>query len=62
MKGLGTDDKHLIRVIISRRHVDLYEIAQEYTTLYGRSLKEAVHSELSGDYRSLIERIIAEAE
>jgi len=61
-RGLGTEDKHLIRIIISRRHVDLYEIAQEYNTLYGKSLKEALHSELSGDYRTLIERIVVESE
>lgn len=61
-KGLGTQDKHFIRIIISRRTVDLYEIAGEYNKLYGKSLKEAIHSELSGDYRTLMERIVAEAE
>jgi len=61
MKGVGTADKHLVRVIISRKHVDLYEIAEEYSKLYGKSLKEALHSELSGDYRALIERIVAES-
>jgi len=61
-KGLGTEDKHVIRVIISRRHVDLYEIADEYNKLYSKSLKEALHSELSGDYRTLMERIVKEAE
>jgi len=62
MKGLGTDDKTLVRIIISRKHVDLYEIAQEYNTLYAKSLKEAIHSEISGDYRTLIERIVAASE
>lgn len=62
MKGLGTGDKHLIRIIVSRRHVDLYEIAEAYTTLYGKSLKEAIHAELSGDYRNLMERIVIESE
>jgi len=62
MVGIGTSDKHLIRVIISRRHVDLYEIAEEYNTLYGKSLKEALHAELSGDYRNLMERLVAASE
>jgi len=60
--GLGTHDKHLIRVIVSRAHVDLYEIADAYNTLYGKSLKEALHSELSGDYRTLIEKLLEAAE
>jgi len=61
-KGLGTNDKELVRIVVSRRSVDLYEIGGEYTTLYGKSLKEAMHSELSGDYRSLMERLVAESE
>jgi len=62
MKGIGTSDKHLIRIIISRRHVDLYEIAEEYTKIFGKSLKEALHAELSGDYRLFMERIVVESE
>jgi len=60
--GLGTHDKDLVRVIISRAHVDLYEIADSYNILFGKSLKEALHSELSGDYRSFMERIVAASE
>jgi len=60
--GLGTHDKTLVRIIISRVHTDLYEIASEYTTLFGKSLKEALHSELSGDYRTLLERLLAASE
>jgi len=60
--GLGTKDKALVRIVISRAHVDLYEIAESYTTIFGKSLKEALHSELSGDYRTLMERILAESE
>jgi annexin A7/11 len=57
--GLGTHDKELVRIIISRNNVDLYEIAGEYNTIYGKSLKEALHSEISGDYRTLIERLLS---
>jgi len=60
--GLGTHDKALVRIVISRAHVDLYEIADSYNTLFGKSLKEALHSELSGDYRTLMERLLQEAE
>jgi len=60
-KGLGTDDKTTVRIIVSRRHVDLYEIAHEYTKMYGKSLKESIQSELSGNYRVLIQRIVGQA-
>jgi annexin A7/11 len=60
--GLGTNDKDLVRIIISRGHVDLFEIAGEFNTLYGKSLKEALHSELSGDYRTLMEKLLAQSE
>jgi annexin A7/11 len=60
--GLGTHDKDLVRIVISRAHVDLYEIAGSYNDIFGKSLKEALHSELSGDYRTLMERILAAAE
>lgn len=60
--GLGTKDKTLVRIIIARAHVDLYEIADSYNTLFGKSLKEALHSELSGDYRTLMQKIVAESE
>lgn len=60
--GLGTHDKDLVRIMISRGNNDLYEIANEYNTIFGKSLKEALHSELSGDYRTLMEKLLAEAE
>jgi len=61
-KGLGTHDKDLVRIFFSRLHVDLYEISDSYKTLFGKSLKEALHSEISGDYRTLLERLLAASE
>jgi len=61
MAGIGTNDKTVVRIIVSRREVDLYEIADEYKTLFGKSLKEAIHSELSGNYRTLIEKLLEQA-
>eukprot|EP01111_Echinosteliopsis_oligospora_P008330 TRINITY_DN238_c0_g1_i1.p1 TRINITY_DN238_c0_g1~~TRINITY_DN238_c0_g1_i1.p1 ORF type:complete len:310 (+),score=59.40 TRINITY_DN238_c0_g1_i1:65-994(+) len=62
MEGLGTKDDQLIRIICTRRELDLFEIAQEYKKIYGKSLKEAVHSETSGDYRALMESVIVKCE
>ena len=32
----GTHDKALVRIMISRLHVDLYEIADSYNTIFGK--------------------------
>lgn len=53
MKGMGTDDDTLIRLLVSRCEIDLAEIKSEYKRLYKKSLHDAVKSELSGDYEKL---------
>ncbi|KAI3736086.1 hypothetical protein L6452_15619 [Arctium lappa] len=54
MKGLGTDDKTLIRVIVTRTEIDMQYIKAEYRNKYGRSLNDDVHSETSGNYRTFL--------
>ncbi|XP_021753034.1 annexin D5-like isoform X2 [Chenopodium quinoa] len=54
MKGLGTDDTTLIRVIVTRVELDMQYIKAEYEKKYKKSLVDAVHSETSGDYRSFL--------
>jgi len=62
MEGAGTRDADLCRLITTRREFDLFEIAQEYKKIYSKSLKEAVHSETSGDYRYMLETILVKCE
>ncbi|XP_038148998.1 annexin A4-like isoform X2 [Cyprinodon tularosa] len=54
MKGLGTKDRTLIRIMISRSEVDLLDIRQEYVKNYGKSLYTHIHGDTSGDYRKLL--------
>ncbi|XP_076906139.1 annexin D5-like [Bidens hawaiensis] len=54
MKGLGTNDTTLIRVIVTRTEIDMQHIKAEYHKKYKKSLKDAVHSDTSGHYRSFL--------
>jgi len=54
MRGLGTNDQTLIRIIVSRSEYDLENIKKTYFKKYGRSLESAVKSETSGDFRKLL--------
>uniref|UniRef100_A0A1I7V668 Annexin n=1 Tax=Loa loa TaxID=7209 RepID=A0A1I7V668_LOALO len=58
MKGLGTKDKDLIRIIVSRSEIDLALIKQQYEQSYGRSLIDSIRSECSGAYRDTLIAII----
>lgn len=42
MKGLGTDDDALIRIIVSRCEIDLANIKFEYERMHGKTLLSAV--------------------
>ncbi|KDP24765.1 hypothetical protein JCGZ_25425 [Jatropha curcas] len=54
MKGLGTDDTTLIRVVVTRTEIDMQYIKAEYVRKYKKTLNNAVHSETSGHYRSFL--------
>ncbi|KAI3778744.1 hypothetical protein L2E82_08127 [Cichorium intybus] len=54
MKGLGTEDRTLIRVIVTRVEIDMQYIKAEYHKKYRKSLNDAVNSETSGHYRTFL--------
>ena len=53
IKGLGTKDKILIRVLVSRSEIDLPQIKQYYKQLYGKDMIADVKSDISGEYQNL---------
>uniref|UniRef100_A0A672IBS3 Annexin n=1 Tax=Salarias fasciatus TaxID=181472 RepID=A0A672IBS3_SALFA len=50
MKGLGTDDRALIRIMVSRSEVDLFNIRKEFKETHDASLHEFIQGDTSGDY------------
>ncbi|XP_005736471.1 annexin A11b [Pundamilia nyererei] len=54
MKGAGTKDRTLIRVMVSRSEVDMLDIRQEYLKTYGKSLYTDISGDTSGDYKKLL--------
>lgn len=54
MKGLGTDDDTLIRVMVSRAEIDMIDIREHFKRLYGKSLYSFIKGDTSGDYRKVL--------
>ena len=42
MKGLGTDDDTLVRVVVSRCEIDMVQIKQEFEKLTGQTLQQYI--------------------
>ena len=58
VKGLGTKDHLLIRVIVTRSEIDMPQIKQYYKQLFGKDMYEDVKNDISGEYRELLLGII----
>ncbi|XP_061691376.1 annexin A6 isoform X2 [Syngnathoides biaculeatus] len=54
MKGLGTDDRALIRIMVSRSEIDLFNIRKEFKETQDTSLHEFIKGDTSGDYRKTL--------
>uniref|UniRef100_W5LMZ9 Annexin n=1 Tax=Astyanax mexicanus TaxID=7994 RepID=W5LMZ9_ASTMX len=54
MKGLGTTDSILIRVMVSRSEIDMQDIKAEFLKTYGKSLHSFIKGDTSGDYRKIL--------
>jgi len=54
MKGAGTDDSTLIRLIVTRSEVDLKHVAKAFQKQYGKHLQDFIRDDCGGDYRKLL--------
>lgn len=54
MAGLGTNDKTLIRIIVSRSEIDLADIKQAFLDKYGKTLESWITGDTSGDYKKVL--------
>ena len=59
VKGLGTNDSRLVRVIVTRCEIDLPQIKQAYQRIYQRDLLRDVRDDTSGYYREILTSLIA---
>ncbi|XP_071396882.1 annexin A3b isoform X2 [Centroberyx affinis] len=50
MKGAGTTESILTRILVGRSEIDLMDIRAEYKKLFGSSLHSNLESEVSGSY------------
>ncbi|XP_028831329.1 annexin A5-like [Denticeps clupeoides] len=54
MKGAGTDDETLIRIMVTRSEVDMLDIRKEFRRMFATSLHAMIKGDTSGDYRKCL--------
>uniref|UniRef100_A0A3P8YA23 Annexin n=2 Tax=Esox lucius TaxID=8010 RepID=A0A3P8YA23_ESOLU len=54
MKGVGTDEGTLNRIMVSRSEIDMLDIRSEFKKLYNYSLHSAIQSDTQGDYEKAL--------
>lgn len=57
MKGVGTRDNTLIRIMVSRSEVDMLDIREEFRKKYEKSLHSMIRSDTSGVYKRALLRL-----
>lgn len=60
MIGIGTNDKSLIRLVVTRCEIDLADIKEEFQQKYGKTLKSFIEGDTSGSYRKALLKLIGE--
>lgn len=58
IKGLGTDEEALTRVVVTRAEVDMKRIVEEYYRRSSVPLDQAIKGDTSGDYEGMLLALI----
>ncbi|CAK9293954.1 unnamed protein product [Gordionus sp. m RMFG-2023] len=58
MKGMGTDDDTLVRLLVTRAEIDLGDIRQDFQRIYNKSLEASIKDECSGDYEDALVSLV----
>ena len=54
VKGLGTNNQMLIRVLVSREEIDIREMAVQYKAVIGKDMVKDIIDDTSGDYKNVL--------
>ena len=54
VKGSGTKDKLLMRILITRDEIDMPQIKECYKKMYGKDMVQAVKDDTTGDYKKIL--------
>ena len=60
MAGMGTQDRTLIRCVVTRAEIDMIQIKHAYQSIYGKALEAAIASETSGDFKNFLVALVTE--
>ncbi|XP_023022148.1 annexin B9 isoform X1 [Leptinotarsa decemlineata] len=58
MAGLGTNDKTLIRIIVSRSEIDLADIKQAFLDKYGKTLESWITDEATSELKHVLRTLV----
>ena len=59
VKGEGTNDSRLIRIIVSRYEIDLGLIKQAYVARFHRDMLDDIRDDTSGNYQEILTELIS---
>ncbi|PNF31987.1 Annexin B9 [Cryptotermes secundus] len=54
MAGMGTKDRALIRIMVTRCEVDMVDIKNAFQSKYGKTLESFISDDTSGDYKKCL--------
>ena len=54
VKGLGTNDRMLIRNICAREGIDMKEVRETYKNIFGKDMVTDIKGDTSGDYQKIL--------